>query len=221
MGGGRIFPALIFVHSTRPDPTIGSSDREIIGHIYPGAISDIASLKEHRQSYSKPLTSWSKFDATRVQMQNLQYSAGLIFIVFNRSWLDGKTVEVVWACPTNNEIVRIEIWDGSYDRKSFTDFPDGASRATKGAGNLQTLANRTDTFGEYTLSAVAALGDGTETDCTLFIQELSGHLSGNVVLRVDRVTIKDAGVPVFEHHFLSRVIMEVTGTYNDYGYVAK
>jgi len=188
-------------------------------------------LREHKSSgaylpdfrFLKPSASVLRIDSylgTFIPRGN-----GYLFKNFSRAWLHGKKVSVRWSMwaefkESNN--LRFEVLDGAYDRSSMTDFPDGATRPYKGSGLLALISWTTGPFDWTTVtSGVLDLSAGVLDDCCLFVW-LNDYASyRKFYVDIDYVQVLSAGdIVLRSEDFLTDPVMEITGTYNDYGYIS-
>jgi len=104
----------------------------------------------------------------------------------------------------------------------MTDFPDKAERILKGSGILVTISTKINTWSWETLtSGVLDLTKGVLDDCCLFVKLWDDWSAQTVWIDVDTLEILDASDNVLlTEPFDDTVHMEVTGTYNDYGYIS-
>jgi len=87
------------------------------------------------------------------------------FAVFNRTWLQNLQYRIEIADYTG-----IELWDGTYDRKSTTDFPSGSEHLDKGKGTLETIAAWADQgAGTWYNGTITSAIDGNQTNATLVV----------------------------------------------------
>jgi hypothetical protein len=156
------------------------------------------------------------------------------FVNVNRAWLHGKTIKWSWAASLGFEggiggigtLQYAFIWDGSYDRTDDDDFPAPSlfwNPLIKGEGVLQTLASIGAQFGALNWvdeEVVADTSAGTEEFCCIMFRCQDGLGENSYSLSIDDFQILDEGEIVVDEPFTAEVVMEVTGTDADYGYIS-
>jgi PKD repeat protein len=184
------------------------------------------SLREHKTyaSYNPDFT-WTRegTDYLRMTSSNPSMGAGYMFIVVPRDWLNGKYVRFRWQgyASYGATVFHVFIYDGSYDRSSDTDFPSGSNILIKGNGLLQTMIQKTGSFAIETQDIQAVVDTGTQEDCTIFFWLAEGWSGQNFWLQLDWFEInQESGGSgnLWDEQFTDAPVMEVTGTYGDYGY---
>ena len=169
-----------------------------------------------------PYWTWEKSSASVLRMYTADYRCegrAMIFFIFVRSWLNGKTVKVYWKFSSQGDVdCNLRIRDGVYERSSSTDFPQGGP-INKGAGILQTPYNSQATFDWTETSFTASLGSGNQYFCMFSLENSVGYEYKFPDLSVDYVHIYDGANLVYSEDFTKAVVMEVTGGRYDYGYV--
>ena len=151
---------------------------------------------------------------------------GYCFRNFNRAWLHGKRVRVRWKFMVAHELygmVLLEVTDGHYDRESMTDFPIGSDFVRKGSGQLKLIAWRNvPTEWETVTSDVLDLTGGTEEECCLIVYIKDSSNAEGCLVELDFIEILDADYKTVRTEPLDDdVHMDVTGTFNDYGYISE
>jgi len=120
----------------------------------------------------------------------------------------------------------IRLWDGAYDRKDDSTFPDCAEIQYKGNGILQTLRERhmtdyQDSWCEETFTLDVSGSNQSEITIGFDVQGRQCYNWTNFVeLRTDYIQILDGQESVvWSWSFDSgSVVMERTGTVKDYGH---
>jgi len=196
--------------------------------------ANILQLREHQAwSAYTVVVSFSIQASTRVQPASTAASFGKahMFFVVPRTWLHGKYLRFNWQGASSQTsgmgpwAVRVN--DGSYLRSTSTDFPTGtdAEPPTKGAGTLQTPASKTAPFAAETVDTLMALAGGNQDLVTIFFRFRDGQTSHTISEDVDWVEVNTgaggAGNLLTVHFADSSVVMELTGTYGDYGLARK
>jgi len=189
-------------------------------------------LREHRHTtlgnsnieFSKPTASVLRMDSPLV---SATYAMAYCFRNFPRTYLHGKKIRVRWQGYTGYAGVyyaRIEVLDGHYERSSMTDFPDQKLRILKESGTVILIKQYSTTFSwVIDTSGILDLSTCTGTDVCLFIRLYDWSGAGyRFYIDTDYVQILDASNNVLmSETFDDSVHMEVTGTYNDYGYISQ
>jgi hypothetical protein len=157
---------------------------------------------------------------------NASLGYGYFFVVVPRTWLHGKYIRFNWegyiSAGTGTSI-RVLIYDGSYDRSSDTDFPNGSDIPNKGNGSLQVLVSKTATFANETQDVQADVDGGTQETCTIFFCIYDGNNARNYWEQMDWFEINqnaNGSGNLVSEHFTDSVTMERTGGTGDYGYIS-
>jgi len=156
--------------------------------------------------------------------RNDSYGGGALFMVFDRSWLQGKTVEIDWEGAQSlagNTAGRVGIWDGSYSESNDSDWGDYAIPVTKGAGELYDITHNTLTFSRVTDSFVVP-STGTLPSLTLWLDTYCGNNGQWTQFYLYSITIKDSSGNILKKWTFNSstlVIWETSGTTKDYGYL--
>jgi len=190
-------------------------EHNVYEHILPEYIPDIR--------FIKPDGTTLRIDSYIAGPSSMGH--GHCFIVFRRSWLHGKTVKIRWRGYTSYTgpplgYALITIIDGAYDRRSFTDFPDKYPMVIKGNGQLYYYEKRSPggfPWEEHTFTA--DLSGGIMDYVTLFVVLVDARKYHTIYVDIDYIRVYDGDTLVFSQEFTENVIMEVTGTHNDYGYI--
>ena len=184
-------------------------------------------VREHRFSTTPPVITFSKPSATVLRISSTAASVGqgIAFIVLPRDFLNGKTVRVYWNVYSeyydgfcaylyvlNTELHRARALSVTYIHYIYTyqhlTYLCGSAAVNVGWTGW-TLSSGTASIGTFTSPYV--------TLAVVFDDILSG--SGGAV-DVDYVQIVDsAGNVLFTYHFTESLVMEVTTTNTDYGYL--
>jgi hypothetical protein len=182
-------------------------------------------LREHKPSGSySPAVTFGKTDATRVYGDSTSVSMAYWYILkpFLRSWLNGKKFRITWATTSSYASMQfdVKIYDGFYDYKSDTDFPDGGAIPTKGNGLLQTIESLLGTQAEHTTTQTVNVSGGSQEYSTIFISGYDAWSAQSGQDRVHYIAILDASDNILDaEEFEGSVVMERTGTTKDYGYI--
>jgi len=132
-------------------------------------------------------------------------------------FLDGLTISVTWAGSTSvggAATYEIVVLDGSYDRTSFTDFPNGSPQVLKGAGLLQTCD--TVVSAGFNLQANGCTLDtsgSTLGEVTIEIRKINCSCQGELILNTVAIT----GYNTWAFPVGTVVTTEQGGTLNDWG----
>jgi len=146
-----------------------------------------------------------------------------LFKVFDKSDIIGKNVTISWDGFRNfssaNQVFRLLVLDGSYDRFTASDFPidpsgDGFSNPLKGAGLLHSITRGTPNF-NATDTVLMTLAGSTEPKITVDISIFDVLTTNDEVLKVFELEIE--GFETWTWDSSSTVTMSVTGTPNDHG----
>ncbi|MEM2445918.1 MAG: DUF2341 domain-containing protein [Candidatus Bathyarchaeia archaeon] len=193
----------------------------------------IAQLKEHKYhaTYDPDIRFYKVDNQLNIDSVDAGPSSlghGYCFFVLPASLVKGKWIRVKWSgyfSYSNLEHAYIDIWDGSYYRASSTDFPSGGGKATKGNGLLARLAVATagGSWGPVIVDKYVNVSPSLPY-VTLFIMLNDAWAAQTVELFIEFVEINDCeggGENIYRMTFTEEVVMEVTGTYNDYGVVRK
>ncbi|KKN63869.1 hypothetical protein LCGC14_0497470 [marine sediment metagenome] len=185
------------------------------------------SLREHKlYAAFTPIFTFSKSAASVLRMYTATNSLGdgFFFVVVDRTWLNDKYVRFRWTSDLPSTLTAYAlIYDGAYDRSSNVDFPSGSAILSKGNGLLQTLASRGDPFGWQTVDVQASLDGGSEDNCTIFIKlhDNQGAVAAYLDLDWLEINASAGGADtLFREPFNGAVVMELTGTTGDYGYIS-
>lgn len=154
-----------------------------------------------------------------------RYGAAYIFIVCNRRWLRNKRIRFRWEGQTGyaDWPSYVEIWDGAYLRSSDTDFPVGSQKVTKGDGLLQTISSKLGSFAEETVDVQANFASA-EDFVTIFFRFRDDwwDKSGLIKLFWFEINEGPGGTGnIIRDDFDNPVVLERSGTWNDYGYVMR
>jgi len=218
-------PVTIYIYYGNPTATSISNQ----------ILTGIAQLKEHKNySAYNPDISFVKPTATEVRMDS--YTAGatpmgeaFVFFIVPASWINGKYIRWKWdgyfSYTEARGVADSYILDGAYDRKSDTDFPSGAGMPLKGNGNLQVLyqENTYGTWGPFARDVLVSISPALDY-VTLFFHLTDGWNTQTVYDDIDLIEVNNesgGSKNIIRLHFTESVIMEVTGTYNDYGLFRK
>ena len=181
-------------------------------------------LREHKfYSAYNPDVTFSEPSAGVIRCNSTAASLGrgYVFVSLPRAWLDGKKIALTWETSSNyaNYPFYAKVYDGAYDRSSNTDFPDGANFLIKGAGLLHTIEDLTGTNASHTVTTVVLdLSAGTEDYVTIIIYLHDGWDGNWGWYQISNLQILDASNNVlWSYDSAGDVVMEVTGTYGDYG----
>lgn len=143
------------------------------------------------------------------------------FKTFPKSMIDEKTITGDWRFfkGTGSNTMFFEIWDGEYDASSDTDFPNGTSILSKGAGQLFQTGGITCCSFPHTFN----LTDSTQDNVTIFFEIQSDTSSGWSYTVMEWLNISDVGRWTFpkttETRDVGDVIANKTGSVTDYGTV--
>jgi len=198
-------------------------------------VSPLFGLREHgvyRPTYNpniqflKPSSGVLRIDSYQAGTASMGY--GWAFVVVPREWLNGKYIRFRWSGSFSYSGARMiagaYIYDGEYSRANDSDFPDGADIPTKGAGRLQTLAEKNvgGSWGPETIDVQASVSAGTQPTCTILFRMNDAWIGQTVYLDIDWFEINSGsgGVGRLAYEgFSATAVMERIGTYGDYGYI--
>ena len=191
-------------------------------------MTDIVQLREYKwySSYNPDVSFIQDTDALKIESATSALGRGLVLIVVNRTWLNGKYIRLYWQgihVTEEDFQARLEIWDGAYECSSSSDFPGGGAWATKGAGRLYSYASPWSPFTE-TVDVQPDLSSGTEDYCTIFIfvhDQSSSLFCRFLIYFLEINTGPNGEGNLWKHEFNTNVVMEQTGTTGDYGLVRK
>lgn len=192
-------------------------------------------LREHKcyASYT-PVFSYSIADTISVYQSSTNPSLGhsYQFVVIKNSYLDGKYLRYRWRqyCSQDSPGVVVAyswIYDGAYDRSNNTHFPDGSAIITFGNGLLQTLGSTPQDWGWSdweTEDHLVDVSGGSEENVTILFRLHDAWGSQNTGLQIDWIEINDGAggtdnLYTFDFETATNIVMENTGTAQDYGYV--
>jgi hypothetical protein len=220
-------PVTIYIYYGNPNATRADDPQNI----------DLWQLREHQADttyhpdirFSKPTASVIRIDSYSGGASS--FGRGYVFIIMPKSYLNGKKVQVRWnvyySYADSRDLVlgRVIVLDTELNRKQTLAIGDIENlftyiEATHYPGPLGAPAGwlgwRTDTSGVLDLSTF------TEDYVTLMIRLRDSWTSQTVVVDVDWIKILDAnGNVLLTFDFDKSVVMEVTGTYEDYGLYRK
>jgi hypothetical protein len=220
-------PVTIYIYYGNPNATRADDPQNI----------DLWQLREHQIStsyypdirFSKPTASVIRIDSYTAGSSSL--GQGYVFIIMPKSFLHGKKVKVYWNvyysyADTRDLILgMVIVLDAELNRKQTLAIDIIESlftyiEATHYPGPLGAPAGwlgwRTDTSGVLDLSTF------TEDYVTLMIRLRDDWTGQTVMVDVDWLKILDASDNVLlTFDFTQSVVMEVTGTYEDYGLYRK
>lgn len=201
---------------------------------------DLWSLREHQTSvdyypnflFSKPTSSVLRIDSYTAGAGSLGH--GYAFIIIPRSFLHGKKITIRWNLYFSNPIdprdlmlLRAGVFDTELHRAQtlaikpiediFTNVYVTHYPAPLGVGgSARWLGWRIDSSGILDLSSFSS------NYVTLLIRLGDAWIGQTVMGDIDYLQIKDQNNNVLiEYHFNESVLMERTGTYEDYGLYRK
>ena len=182
-------------------------------------------LREHYHGWSdtKGIT-YSKECASYVHAEDSAGAAsddGHVFLVFAKADFQADDeINVTYRVNIPDDTnAWYAVRDGSYDRSSMTDFPDGSPALSKGNGSVLS-GSLTDDDGWHTLNLIIAPANYSEDYITVDLWIFKKYSGYTYELDVDRVWITRDAATLLDDHFTGALTMEVTGTANDYGYIA-
>jgi hypothetical protein len=216
----------IYIYYGKSDATT-TSNQILVG---------IAQLKEHKFSsynpdirFLKPTNTTLRIDSYEAGTSSLGH--GYAFFVVPRAWINGKYLRWCWSggrFDTTDPRIHayMLIYDGAYDRKNSSDFPSGSAIPTKGNGLLQQYngPNTYGTWGPTTVDLLVNVAGGSLDYVTIFFRMEDGWTANRIYLDLDFVEINtgsNGSGNIVTLHFTESVVMEVTGTYLDYGLFRK
>jgi hypothetical protein len=154
------------------------------------------------------------------------YGGGALFMVFDRLWLQGKTVEIDWegsqSANIGNMMGRVGIWDGAYDESLDSDWGNYAIPVTKGAGELYDKGYNSGTSFSRRTDSFVVPSSGTLPSLTLWLDTYCGNSGQWTQFNLYSITIKDSiGNILKKWTFNSStgIVWEKSGTTTDYGYL--
>jgi hypothetical protein len=185
-------------------------------------ITGLAQLKEHRWATFSPDIQFSKPSAgiLRELSTTSSIGEGFIFWVVPKDWINGKYLRFHWVSSATYSSFPFDllVWDGIYLRSSDTDFPDGAGIPMKGAGEILKY-EKTGTFDRIDDILINVSSAQYDFVTILFrIADSWSAQSGQLDLDWVEVNTGSGGVGnIAREDFNNSVVMELTGTYKDYG----
>ena len=148
-----------------------------------------------------------------------------MFFVVPRTWIHGKYLRWRWAAYPGYSgfTTHVEVWDGSYDRGSMVDFPNGAVPVTKGNGMLQELASKGGTFVAQIDDVQIDTSGGNQQDVTIIIWSNDAWTAQYGLFEIDWIEVNDSAGGAdnlyFETFDPASYISEAGGS-NGYGYIS-
>jgi hypothetical protein len=218
--------ATIYVYYGNPSATRADNPQNI----------DLWQLREHRTSTSYyPNMQFSKPSASVIRIDSYtggggSFGQGYVFIIMPKSYLNGKKVQVRWdvyySYPDSRDLNlgRVIVLDTELNRKQtlsintienlFTHVEATHYPAPLGKSGWKGMATHT--------SGLLDLSTFTEDYVTLMIRLWDSWTSQTVMVDVDWLKILDADNNVLlTFDFTESVVMEQTGTHEDYGLYRK
>ena len=112
---------------------------------------------------------------------------GYAFVVFKRTWLDGKSYNLTVYYNLGDGNVTAGIYDGWYLRNSTTSFPDESPFVTKGNGKLQSITSveGIDQYSNFKLTGTIDVSGGSQEYVTffIFVKDLANDAPNNISIR--------------------------------------
>jgi hypothetical protein len=151
---------------------------------------------------------------------------GYLFKVFAKTFIDDGDIKVTWQHSKDGPgttVPLIQVYDGSYDRSSFSDFPTGNSLALKGGGSLASLAGSpTSGWSEKTTTLSASsinYAASTQNQVTVFVTYADAHSSTDYSLKVKSIEIVGVGTwtfndPIIDRELSGEPVISEYGTYS-------
>jgi len=193
----------IYIYYSNPDATRADNPLEV----------GIWQVREHKtyDAYNPDIT-FSKPTNTTIRIYSTSSSigAGYLFIVAPKSHLHGKKIQICWQLSTDGTTEESDVYilDAEFHRESVPS-----------ASYIIVFGRRSSSI---ETSGVLDLSSFTSDYVTLIIRQRDLWDGDYFTLDVDWLKILDANDNVlFTYDFEEALIMEVTGTYNDYGIVRK
>lgn len=185
--------------------------------VVPNAVWEI---REHKFDGSSALFTFSTSGTTlEIDDGVSSKGSGTIFKVFNKNDIINKNLEITWSMDAPVGIAgasQIRVFDGSYDRTSFTDFPSPATDPVlKGSGILHTFSTPVAPFATTTNFINMTLAGSTLPQVTIMIRNADFSLTAQNFLNVDEIEILSYNKWTWGSG--SSVNLDVTGTDNDQG----
>ena len=185
---------------------------------------NIIQLREHNTGVSVTKgVAYSKEGASYIHAEDAAGAGsddGHVFLVFAKSDFQANDeVNVTYRVNNPNDAnAWYAVRDGSYNRTSMVDFPDGNPIISKGNGTVLS-GSLIDDDGWHTLNLVITPANYSEDYITIDVWIYKKYSSYQYELDVDRVWVTRGAATIFDDHFTGALRM-VTGTANDYGYIA-
>jgi hypothetical protein len=154
------------------------------------------------------------------------YGGGALFAVFDRLWLQGKTIVIDWEGSqslSGNTMGMVGIWDGSYSESLDSDWTNYAVPVTKGAGELYSLVYSSGTSFSRRTDSFVVPSTGTLSSLTLWLDTACGNGGQWTQFNLYSITIKDSSGNILNkwtfNSSTTTVVWEKSGTTTDYGYL--
>lgn len=185
------------------------------------------SFREH-DSYGPGASAFTftKQDATTARQTSSSSSQGDSYLFTNRSsvLLNMTFIELTWQGDFSYvaDTFTLQIWDGIYDRTNDTQFPAPGWPLGLPAGVLYNAAETDATLSSKITKSYGPMNlNYTQANCTIIVRLWDAWSGQNGWLDLDRLRWIDTNnVTILEdHHFTGDVVMEKSGTNDDYGYL--
>jgi len=152
---------------------------------------------------------------------------GYNFLYGDTSFLEGKYLRFRWKYwDTSGAIypMYMLIYDGKYDRSNTTDFPSGSGILLKGDGVLYTKRENTVGRNVWKTWDIQIPNTATLPDLTILYQLVDAWNGQDTQMSLDWIEINNNSGGVnnlwrIDFNGTQNVVMEVTATANDYGYM--
>lgn len=159
--------------------------------------------------------------------------AGWFYITVHKDWLDGKYLRWYWykwgsgfSGGSAYTFPRLRVYDGEYNRTSFTDFPVGGNPPEKGSGGLvYQIWQIGNVNAWYLREQLLDLSSCNQTYVTLMWAEYDYHTSLKLGIYMDYIQINTGSGGsgnLWTCDFESashNLFLELTGTGDDYGII--
>jgi hypothetical protein len=216
-------PATIYIYYGNPSASRADDPQNI----------DLWQLREHQtMSTYYPNIAFTKTDSTTIRIDSNTGGAnslgeGDIFIIVPRDWLNGKKVQINWngyfSYAQAREIANVVVLNTELNRKQSlaTNWIDAIYTNVK-LVSYTSSGSSGWTGWQTTTSGTISISSFSNKYVTLVIRCADAWAGHTVMLDVNWIKILDSNNNVLKtYDFTNSVVMEVTGTYEDYGLYRK
>jgi len=217
-------PATIYIYYSNPSASRADDPQDI----------DLWQLREHQTvSGYYPNFIFTKTDSTTIRIDSYTGGSGSlgegdIFIIVPRDWLNGKKVQINWngyfSTALARKIANVVVLDTELNRKQSLaiNWVDSIYTSTELVSYTSSSSSSGWTGWQTTTSGTISISSFSNKYVTLMIRCADAWTGQTVMLDVNWIKILDANNNVIKtYDFTNSVVMEVTGTYEDYGLYRK